>query len=150
MASAFKPICDAVKTVLDGVSGAPTVVVRKRDVVRVRDTLPVCVVSYGSDAPAGWATTGNGTTDLGTIGKTYAVVVAIYRANLGDVADSATNPDFVQVAKQALNTGTLSGVSSVWLTELQAHDEWEGQPFKDGVEVSRFVLLYDTAESRIG
>lgn len=150
MASVFKPITDAVATALTGVSGMPTVVVRKTDAMRARETPPICIVSYGNDAPAGWATTGDGNTDLGTIGKTYSVVVAIYRTSLADIADSATNPDLIEAAKQALNGGTVSGVSNVWSTELESHPEWESQPFGQGAEVSRFAVHFEAAESRIG
>ena len=150
MASQFKPIADAVATAVAAVTGAPTTVVRKRDVVKPRDTLPICVVSYGADADAGWATCGDGATDKGTIGKAYSVVIAVYRSNLADVADSATNPDLIEAIKQALNVGTLSGVSTVWSTALETHDEWEAQPFGESAEVSRFVLHFGAAESRVG
>lgn len=151
MSSVFKPVCDAVATVLATISGAPTIVVRKTDVVKARDVFPaspLCIVSYGTDAPAGWGTIGDGASDYGTIGKAYSVVIAVYRANLADVDDSATNPDFIQAAKQALNKGTLTGVSAVWNTEIESHEEWEKQPFGQGAEVSRFALLFDSAELR--
>lgn len=149
MASPFPPIAAAVKTVVDGVSGAPTTVVRKRGAVRSRETLPLCVISFGDEGGEEWATLGAGSAEQGGIGKTYSILISVYRENAGDLDTTlTTNPDFIDAAKEALNKGSLSGVSSVWDTALEAHEEWEGQEFREGAEVSRFKLWFRTSESR--
>lgn len=150
MASPFPSIAAAVKTVIDGVTGAPTTVVRKRGAMRRRETPPLCVISFGGEGKDEWATMGTGTADQGGIGKRYAIDIAVYRDAGGDLdVNLSTNPDFIDAAKEALNKASLSGVSSVWDTNLEEHDEWESQPFRDGAEVSKFRLWFQTSESRI-
>lgn len=150
MASPFPSIVSAVKTVLDGISGMPTTVVRKADVVLARDTFPLCVVSYAGEGAEDWAVTGAGGADQGDIGKVYSVRIALYRVNQADVAGSATNPDLVDAVKEALNRGSLAGVAAVWDTELEAHEEWEPADFARGGEVTRFRLYFRTGEARNG
>ena len=78
-------------------------------------------------------------------------VLAAWRDAGGDLdVTLSTNPDLIDAIKEALNKGSLSGVSAVWNTELEAHDEWEAQPFRDGMEVSQFRLWFSTAEARNG
>jgi hypothetical protein len=152
VASPFPGIASAVKTVLDGISNMPTTVVRKRDVVLARDAppgSPLCVISYAGEGAEDWATTGNGSTDLGTIGTAYGIWISIYRDNRADVASSATNPDLL-AAIQALNKGSLSGAGTVWNTELQPHEEWEEGDFGKANERSRFRMLFQAAELRNG
>ena len=70
---------------------------------------------------------------------------------LGDIeTDLTTNPGHVETAKQALNTVTLAGASTVWNTELLEDAAWEGQFFAEGVEVSEFGINFYSAEGRNG
>lgn len=138
------------KTVLDGITGMPTTVIRKRDVFKARDTPPLCVISYGGEGAEDWATTGNGSTDQGTVGYAYGIWISIYRTNIGDVANSSTNPDLVDDIKEALNKGSLSGVSEVWDTEFQQHEEWEEGDFGKAKERTRFQMAFRAAQLRNG
>lgn len=157
MASYFLPIANAVKTLLDAIPGAPTVIVRKESVLhaRERDTLgasPICVVSLADERVESWSAMGNGGGDLGTIAKSYTIAITVYRSNATAALSTtlATNPDFLLSAKQALHRVTLSGVPVVWDSQLMEHSEWEEQSFGVGMEASTFAVMYRTAEPRNG
>ena len=149
----FNDVANAVKVVLDTITGAPTTIVRKNDATHPRDSssFPLCVISLGADEHEQWATTGNGTTDQGTIGIGLTIVISVYQKCLGDIQSNMTvNPTFFEDAKQALNKRTLSGVASIWNTTVQTNQAWEQQDFSEGYEVSQFTMTFMSGELRNG
>jgi hypothetical protein len=146
----FNDCATQVKAVLDAISGFPTTDIRKLDVIHPRDTLPIVIISLGTDQTDVWATLGAGTsTDQGSTGKLLRLIIAYYSANLGDVETNlSTVPDYWQAAKRALNEGGLSGVTGAWNVQIETNEAWEGDTFKEGHEVSRMVVNVDVAEAR--
>ena len=146
----FNTIATSVKTVLDAVAAAPTTVIRKRDIVHKFETLPIATISFGGQDYDEWAALGPGSsTDQGSIGKAYAIWVSVYRENAGNLDTTlSTNPDFFQAAVRALNKANLSGASEVWNTQVETNEAWESQPFRDGAEVSRLRIIFQSSEVR--
>ena len=144
-------IATALKTLVDAVSSMPTSYIRKSDVRRARDTLPVTIIAFQSETPDEWAVMGAGGTDRGTIGIGYDFSIALYRSNPGNIATTlSTNPDILEDLRQAINKGTLTGASTVWTIELQNRPQWEADEFGEGAEVSRFRVHVGSAEARNG
>jgi hypothetical protein len=149
--SLFKPIADAVRTILATLPNAPTVEVRKNDSMFGRDVPPMVIVTLGDEGVTA-AVSGAGTsTDLGDVYKSYQIGITIYRNCLADIDSSiGNNPDFILAAKQALNKVSLAGVPQVRDTTLVDHPEWEGEAFGQGAEVSRFGIVFFAWETRLG
>jgi hypothetical protein len=147
-------IANAVKTVLEGVAGAPTITVRKEGALHpgeLDSVTQLCVVSLGN-VDEEWAATGDGTSGkFGTISRRYGIVVSLYSRNLGNIQSDLTNtPDFFQLAKQALMKDSLTGVTTVWQVDSATHPAWEAASFGEGVEVSEFVFYASNTEPRNG
>jgi hypothetical protein len=151
----WNTIATAAKAVLDGLASFPTTQIQKENAVHPRDSIAssLCVISFGTEQlMPGMATFGTGS-DKPTVTKIYGLVFSLYLVNspLGDVStDVSTFPDYVQDAKQALNTATLSGASTVWNTDLVENPAWENQAFAQGVEYSEFGVNFYSAEGRNG
>lgn len=147
----FNTIATQVKSVIDALSLGVTTVIRKDAVIYEIDTLPLIVISLVTDLGEEWATTGDGSTDQGTVGRGVTIGISVYRANAGALqSDLSANPDIFQSVKRALNKGSLSGASTVWDTRLRENELWEGQAFRDGDEVSEFAMDFGSAELRLG
>lgn len=151
MSSVFKPIADAVVSVLSGLSGAPTVQLRKTDALFGRDNPPMVIVTMGDERVTNELSGAGTPTDLGDVRKSYQIGITIYRDCRADIDSNLTlNPDFILLAKQALNKNTLVGVSAVRDTKLVDHPEWENQPFGKSFEVSTFGVVFFAWETRLG
>jgi len=150
VASNFTTIAAAVRTVIAGLSGAPdTVLVKDDDSIHPGEA-PAVIVTMG-DEEESIAVSGAGTdTDQGDRLMAYQIGVTIYKGNLGTNEALGTNQDFVLACQQALNRKSLAGAPSVYGTKLVRRDAWERQALKDGVEVSRFGLIFYSAETRLG
>lgn len=149
----WNTIATAAKAVLTGLSGFPAVTIRKENAVHPRQTIAtsICVISLGQDVPMPNMATFGDATDKPTITRIYGLIFTLYVVNLGDTESGlSTFPDFVIQAKQALNTATLSGATTVWNTDLVENAAWENQPFADGVEVSEWGINFYSAEARNG
>ncbi len=149
--SVFKTIADAVVAVITPLAGtAYTVELRKDDSVTAREGKPVVIVTMGDFNEVG-ALSGAGTdADQGDTLITYQIGVSIYRTCLGDIDEDLTqSPDLIETVKHALNKKSLASASSVYDTKLVSHPEWERQAFGKGYEVSRFGVLFYSAEERI-
>ncbi len=148
----FNDCATRVKAVLDAIAGFPTTDIRKLDVIHPRDEtlMPIVIISLGTDETDSWSTMGAGTsTDQGSTGKRFGLIIAYYRRNLGDVeTDLAVIPDLWEAAKRALNEGGLAGVTGAWNVEIETHEGWERQDFPNGHEVSRMVVNVDVSEVR--
>jgi hypothetical protein len=154
MASHIYNIATAVKTVISGVNGVPTNIdIRKKDSPHV-DDCPILIITLGDELEPSFQVMGGGVSgDYGTVGKRYLIGISIYTKNLGDLStDVDDHPALVLRIKQAidqpLNTGGVPESATVWNTELKDHPEWEQQEFSKGVEVSRFALIFESAEAR--
>lgn len=148
MASYAVPIANAIATAITGVSGAPTVAVRKQDALHASElTSAYCIVSVEREAAESRAFEGS-------ILKQYWLIVSLYRKlapTVGDIGSNLdSNPALVLSIKQACDLTALSGVSVVYDVDLVDAAEWEQQPFGVGVEVSRFGLVVRTSEPRNG
>jgi len=149
----WNTIATAAKAVLDAIPGFPTTSIRKENTVHARDTITssLCVISFGDEQLQPGVATFGDSTDKPTISKVYGLVFSLYIVNPGNIETTlSTFPDFVLAAKQALNTATLSGASTVWNTDLVENPAWENQAFKDGVEWSEFGINFYSAEARNG
>jgi hypothetical protein len=149
----WNTIATRAQVVLDALASFPTTDVRKVNAVHPRDSIAssLCVISFGDEAPDPGVSTFGDATSQPTVGKIYTLLFSLYLVNLGDIeGDLSGNPDFVLAAKQALNTATLSGATTVWNTELVENAAWEGVKFKDGVELSEFAVRFYSAEARNG
>lgn len=144
----FNTIATAAKTAIDALSLGISTVIRKDGVLLTRDTPPLIVISLAADNGEQWATTGNGTTDQGTVGREYVLGIEVYRANQADIAADSDNPDIFQTVKRALNKGSLASATTVWDTRLVENEMWEPGPFAKGGEVSGFALVFGSAEVR--
>lgn len=143
--SAQKQIADALVTILQGVSGAPSLVeYRKRDALHPNEANTAVLVTAGYQRMTGRAFEG-------TVFKDYGFQVSVYRDCLGDVSSALdTNPSYVEKAKQAIDLPTLSGLTSlVRDVELVQDAAWENQ-FEHGTEASRFGVLVRTNEPQNG
>lgn len=141
-----KQIADAIVDVLDGLSGAPALVeYRKDDVLWPDEANAAVIVTGGFERVTDRAFEG-------TVFKDYGFQIAVYRESGGAMSSNMdTNPAYVERAKQALDTTSLAGVTVVRDVDLVENPEaWERQPFRDGVEVSRFGLLVRTNEPQNG
>jgi hypothetical protein len=150
--SVAKTIADACVTLVAALSTPPAkTVLRKTDICLKADDKPCCVVTIQDDSPDGWATLGDGTTaDRGAIGKSYTIGFSIYSVSNGQYQTDVDDlPQVVQDVQQLFGQPTLSAASTAWHTELIRHPMFEGQ-FEQGWEVSRFAVLFRSAESRIG
>ncbi len=149
--SVFKPIADAVATILAGLPNAPTVEVRKDDSLFGRDLPPMVIVTLGDERVAAAVSGAGSATDLGDVYKSYQIGITIYRNCLADINTSiGNNPDYILAAKQALNKAGLTGVPAVRDTTLVDHPEWEHVPFGQSFEVSTFGLVFFAWETRLG
>ena len=147
----FNTIATQAKSVVDALSLGLTTVIRKDGAVYESDALPLVVISFAGDLGEEWATTGNGTTDQGTVGRGVALEFGVYRETQGELETGlSTNPDYFQSVKQALNKGSLTGASTVWDTRLRTNELWEGRAFGQGGEVSSFQLEFGSGELRNG
>lgn len=156
MPSYAVPIANAARTIVAALPNAPSLVeVRKTDVTHPREitsSFAACIITIGTERVM-LAVSGAGTdTDQGDVLKAYEIGFSIYGTSFGDVSSSLdTNPEFTLKVKQALNKKSLVGVPTVYGTQLVDHAEWEErQDFGDGNEVSRFVILFFNAETRLG
>ena len=149
MSSYAKQIGDAIVTVIQGLSGAPSLVqLRKENVLLSREEITevdgAVIVAVGLETPVN-ITTG------GTIFKEYIARVMYARKNPGKVATELdTNPAFVLRMKQALDITSLAGVPVVWSVDLIEAEEWEEDEFGKAAEVSTFGLKVHTNEPRNG
>lgn len=151
----WNDIANAAKTALETITGWPPTVVRMDGTVHPRDeaSFPLCVVSFGSDDidPAIGTTFAGDGDKASSVGKVYGLVIAIYRANLGDIETNlAANPDLVLAGKQKLNAIGLPGMGSVWHVRLLESAAWERQPFGQASEQSQFGIAYHATEPRNG
>ncbi len=149
----WNTIATAAKSVLDGLASFPDVSIRKDGSLHPNEISATsqCVITFGQELPQAAVQTFGTGADKPTIGKIYGLIFSLYLVNLGDIESGMTTfPDFVLAAKQALNTATLSGATTVWNTELIENPAWEGVKFKDGVEMSEFGINFYSAEARNG
>lgn len=145
----FNTIATQAKAVIDALSLGLTVVIRKDGVIYEADTYPLVVISFAGDMGEGWATTGNGSTDQGTVGRGVTLEIGVYRDTQAELQTGMdTNPDYFQSVKRALNKGSLTGATTVWDTRLTTNEMWEQRAFRDGGEVSSFQLEFGSAEVR--
>lgn len=144
----FNDCATRVKAVLAGLSGAPTVDIRKVFAVHPDDATTLCIVSFGSDVTDEWATVaGTG----GSTGKVFQIIVSYIAPSQGDLESSLTTvPTFWEDAKRALNLGSLSGLASVWNVIIESSEAWEKQPFGDGRERSDMGITVHCSELRNG
>lgn len=149
-------IANAARNVIAALSGAPSVVeVRKTDVVHPREinTPFAGVIIYLRTEHVLMAVSGAGSdTDQGDLLKAYELGISIYGTTFGDIAsDMDTHPNFALRVKQALNKKSLAGVPTVYGTDLEDNAEWEDRrDFGDGNEVSRFIIRFFNAETKLG
>ncbi len=151
----FNTIATAVKAVIDGLSLGITTRIRKEGSLQPRDfdggglTFPLVLIWLKADDGESWATLGNGTSDLGTIGRDVILGVDLYRESQGDITSNQdANPDIFQAIKRALNTATLANASTVWNTRLGTNALWEDMAFSIGGEMSHCDLTFCGAEPR--
>jgi hypothetical protein len=158
MPSYSSSIAEAVVTILSGMtpSGCPCVW-RKTDAMESRDPTTIVIVTNGPESQTNRGSLGGVSTPqyAGSVQKGYTIGITVYGSNLADLAGDDVNPSFILQAKQALNTYPPFGVSAyvpeVFDTDLIENNyEWENQPFKAGVEVSRFAVGFFTSEPRNG
>lgn len=151
--SVAKTIADRCAAVVAALASPPALTqVRKTDAWVRGDAAPACVITMQDEQPDGWATLGDGTSDdRGTWGKSYTIGVTLYRTSGGTlVAGADDNPQMLQDIQRALAQPLLTGAATVWDSELVRHPEFENQAFADGMEVSRFALVFRSAEQRVG
>ena len=152
MASYFKTIADAARTVAAAQSGAPALCeVRDTDVVHPRDVVPCLIVTMGGEQEIGAASGAGTSTDQGDRLMAYQLGFTEYRHRPGtNSTDLSLNQDFILLAQQALNKTTLTGATTVYGTKLVRRDAWEHQPFGQGWEVSRWGMIFWSSEPRLG
>jgi hypothetical protein len=146
-------IAESVVAVLANLGGAPDLVeFRKTDVLHPReadelvesDEAGAIIVTAGDVVPFMDLTGGD-------VLRKYQIGVSIYKRLGGKFSSEKTvNPDLVLACKQALHRTSLAGASTVFDTDLVESPEWENQAFKDGWEVSRFGVIFNSAEPRNG
>ena len=149
----WNTIATAAKAILDGLASFPAVSIRKDGALHPNEisTTSQCVIAFGQESVQAGLLTFRDATGKPTDGHIYGLIFSLYLVNLGDIeSNMSTFPDFVKAAKQALNTVTLSGASTVWNTELVENAAWEGVKFRDGVELSEFGINFYSAELRNG
>lgn len=144
MAAQAKLIADAIVTIIQGVSGAPSLVEwRKTDVFFPNkpsgDPSTGVIVSGG---PESW----EGRVFEASVNKSYPWQISYYKPVAPPVPGDNTNPQFWQDMITALSVTTLIG-TKVWDYEIATRSEWENQPFAQGIEVSRGGVLYRTNEA---
>lgn len=151
MASHVYDIATALKTVLAGVNGVPaTIAIRKKDTPH-SDECPILIITLGDELEPNFQVMGAGiANDFGTVGKRYLMGISLYTRNTGNLSTHVDeHPALVLRIKQALDQPlSYPGFETVWNTELHEHPEWELQEFAKGVEVSRFGLVFNSAEGR--
>lgn len=155
MASYYKTIGDRALAVAAAVTGAPSLCeFRDTDVIHPReaDSLTPCLIATLGEEEEVMAVSGAGTdTDQGDRLMAYPVAFTEYRRRPGtNSTDLSLNQDFILLVQQALNKKSLSGAPTVYGTKLVRRSAWEHQPFKDGWEVSRFGIIFYSAETRLG
>ncbi len=142
MAAQAKLIADAIVTLIQGVSGTPSLVEwRKTDVFHPLRGDPATGVIV-SGGPEAWA----GRVFETSVFKEYPFQISYYKPTTPDVPGDNTQPQFWQDMVTALSVTTLPG-TLVWDYEIATRSEWENQPFTQGTEVSRGGVLYRTNEA---
>lgn len=129
------------------VSGVPGLIEwRKTDVLHPKrddgtgDPDDAVILTGGDITP-------NGRAFEGSVGNDYIWQITIYGRGITDVdVNDDLRQSLVERIKQKLAVTTLSGAPQVWDFEVTPHGEWGVPSFRDGVEVSRFGLLYRTWE----
>jgi hypothetical protein len=135
-------ILDAVKTRLEAITGAPTVVVRKRLILLETDTLPVIVLAPAESSQ---------TIRFRVFGKAayqYNIGVALVEAgNRQFVAGTEDSLDLQQAIRDAL-TGVLLSGTDVWDTDISTNEavmmpvDGNAQNY----QISTFIATYSTLE----
>lgn len=151
MASFFKTIADAVRQVVSTVPGCPQrIEVRDNDQLESREEDDFVIVTLGED-PEVWGTTAVSSSTLGDVGKAYMIGVTLYHRKIADpTVNLNAAPEFVLKCKQALDKPSLAQAPSVYGTQLVENPAWEDQEFTKGLQVTRFGMIFLSAEPRNG
>ena len=149
MANFKYPIAVQMRTILQGLSGAPaptSVKIQEDDSVQTRVENPVWIITMGDEEPFYNSTAGDATGN-GDILKRYYFGVSMYYDYVGDLQDRlSSTPDIVIAAQQALNVKMPT--LSVFGSELVRFSSWERNQFGEGAEVTRFLMIYSVSEPR--
>jgi len=148
--SQAKQQADAMVAAIQGISGAPGLIEwRKTDVLHPRRD-----DGSGGDPDEAVILTGGGRTPNGrafgnSVGYEYVWQVTVYGRETPDVkVEDDVRLSFVERVVQALAVTTLAGAPAVWDFEVTPRGDWGVPSFRNGVEVTRFGLLYRTWESQ--
>jgi hypothetical protein len=138
-------------SVIGALSGAPTTIKRKVMWKLEEDSLPICIVTMGSDRYVLGAFGGLIDTTGGTVIKEYEIVVTLLRAgNWRNETAIGDNPDFMLAIKQALNKVPLSGATSVVATRIGYDQEFLAADLEEGYDASQIVIVFTSTEPRLG
>lgn len=142
-----------VQTTLRGLTGAPAadhVDIREDDTLKGLeiDDLPRWVITMGDEDPL-WDTTAGDTSGNGDTAKHQFIGVSMYYDYDGDLTDRlSSTPAIVKDAMRSLNV--RPPIVGVWRSDLVRQTAWERNTFQQGSEVTRFLMVYSTVESRNG
>jgi hypothetical protein len=147
--STHKDIVDAVKTLVDAVSGGVTSVIRDRAVKLEEDTLPLVVIVKGREFPATRYAMGGGAY------RAYEVFVYALCAQNQQVQTGIDDGSALRatIRKRLIPDGTavpplLTGVAAVWdVNEVEAPDQRPAAA-EAGYEEAKLGLRYETIEDQ--
>lgn len=141
------------QTTLRGLTGAPAagaVDIREDDTLKGLeiDDLPRWIITMGDEDPL-WDTTAGDTSGGGDTIKQQFIGVSMYYDYDGDLTDRlSSTPGSVLDAQKVLNV--KPPIAGVWRSDLVRNPAWERNTFGQGSEVTRFLMVYSTSESRNG
>lgn len=156
MSSYAYTIANAVVTGISGLSPAPAqTTFRKFDSLILADKLNaaniVCIVTLSDEQQVLYETFGNGSTDLGTIGKAYMVGVSLYKFHGGNIQSAIDSLVAMALSiEQLLNRPTLSGASTVVDCQMMPFQTFIPKNFTDGYEAMRGYFVFSSSEPRNG
>lgn len=129
--------------IIQGLAGAPGLVEwRMTDVLHPdRGDPDEAVIITGGDRTA------NGRAFDDSVGMEYIWQITVYNRTTPDVdVEDDSRIAFIERVQKALAVKSLSGAPLVWDFEVTPYGDWGVPSFREGIEASRFGILYRTWE----
>jgi hypothetical protein len=141
MANTFNTILGAVKDVLTTAIAPVTVKRRKKFVMKKTDIAPLVVVTQGGSSRPESDSEGN-------IYKSFEVFVTLLYAGNAILESGFTLLETQQEIERSLDVPSLSGVSSVYDSEVHTDISYDTGQLAQGVEANTIRIIYYVYETR--